>query len=350
MSARPPGGGGGGPLARLGIGRGLFGGALTFVQVMRELDLGEIERQLGASVRVLVTGPDSALAQRLAEVLFGSEGLRSWSVALASLEDAAARESGDQPDLVLLALPDDADAIDAVRQLRTRQRGTPPATVAVVLGAGGGRQDDGPPHFRRVEGSLEEPAVLTQAIAAAVLELLPDLALALGRRFPSFRAAVSERLIRDSSRANGQFALVSSLPANLPIVGGVVGDMADMIVLTKNQGVLVYKLAGLHGRDLEQRAALAMEIAPVIGGAFFWRSVARSLLGLLRGVGGGLPKAAVAYAGTYAVGQMARYYYATGRKPPPEVVGRFQAEGARLATEALKRLRDWRNKKGEEQP
>ena len=325
-------------------GRGIFGNALSFVGIMRELDLGEIQRQLATSVRVLVTGTDPALAQQLAESVFGSGGMRSWSVALAGLDEAASGAE-DQPDLVLLAVQRGEDPLTSVERARARARATPVPIVAVVLGPTADTVEqpaDAPPRFELVAGSLDDPTGLARAVASAALDLVPDLALALGRRFPSLRPTVAERLIGETSRANGQFALVSSLPANLPLIGGFIGGAADMVVLTKNQGLLVYKLAGLHGRNLEDHVALAAEIAPVVGGAFFWRSVARTLIGLLPGIVGGLPKAAVAYAGTYAVGQMARYYYSTGRRPPPELIDRFQAEGARLAAEALKRLKEWR--------
>lgn len=317
---------------------------MTFLQVMRELDLAAIQRQFAAPIRVLVTGPDPGLNRQLAETLFGSDGPRSWSVALASLDESEASPPGEQPNLVLLAVPGPSDALPAVQRLRARARGVPAPVVAVVRGPAI-RSDiaplaDPPPAYRLVASRDDNPAALARTVATAALDLAPDLALPLGRRVLSLRPTVAERLIREASRANGQFALVSSLPANLPFIGGLVGDMADMVVLTKNQALLVYKLAGLHGRDLEQRTALALEIAPVVGGAFFWRSLARALLGLLPGVVGGLPKAVVAYAGTYAVGQIARSYYATGHPPSPELIARFQADGARLASGTLARLRD----------
>jgi hypothetical protein len=43
-----------------------------------------------------------------------------------------------------------------------------------------------------------------------------------------------------------------------------------------------------------------------------------------------LPKAAIAYAGTYLVGQSARYYYERGDRPPPEVLRSFQADAKSL--------------------
>src|SRR5947209_16131746 len=162
--------------------------------------------------------------------------------------------------------------------------------------------------------------------------------LSAGRRHPLLREPVAEHLIRDTSRVNAQFAAISSLPANLPLVGGLVGDMADVLVLTKNQVLLLFKLAGLYGRDLSLGRQLIVEILPVVGTAFFWRSTARALVGLLPSLLGLLPKTLVAYSGTYVVGQMARYYYRYGDRPPPELVKELRAEGTRLARETLARF------------
>jgi uncharacterized protein (DUF697 family) len=110
-------------------------------------------------------------------------------------------------------------------------------------------------------------------------------------------------------------------------------------VLTKNQVLLLFKLAGLYGRDLELGRQLLVEIMPVVGGAFVWRSTARALVGLLPGLLGLLPKTIVAYTGTYVVGQTARYYYRFGRKPPPEFLRELRAEATRQARETMARLR-----------
>jgi uncharacterized protein (DUF697 family) len=114
--------------------------------------------------------------------------------------------------------------------------------------------------------------------------------------------------------------------------------MADVLVLTKNQVLLIFKLAGLYGRDLRFGRELLLEIVPVVGGAFLWRTTARALVGLLPGIIGILPKTLVAYVGTYVVGEIARYYFRFGRKPPPEVVRELSAQGLRIAREALSRL------------
>ena len=48
---------------------GLVGGALSFVQIMRELSLDEIQRQLAYQPRLVVTAADFSLALRLADLI-----------------------------------------------------------------------------------------------------------------------------------------------------------------------------------------------------------------------------------------------------------------------------------------
>jgi uncharacterized protein (DUF697 family) len=172
-----------------------------------------------------------------------------------------------------------------------------------------------------------------------LVQAAPEVMLSAGRRHPLLREPVADHLIRDTSRVNAQFAAISSLPANLPLIGGLVGDMADVLVLTKNQVLLLFKLAGLYGRDLQLGRQLLVEILPVVGGAFFWRTTARALVGLLPSLLGLLPKTLVAYSGTYVVGQMARYYFRSGDRPTPELVRELRAEGLRLARETLARFK-----------
>jgi hypothetical protein len=77
----------------------------------------------------------------------------------------------------------------------------------------------------------------------------------------------------------------------------------------------------------------------VVGSAFLWRTAARSLVGLLPPILGLVPKTIVAWSGTFVVGEMARYYFRHGRKPPPELVRELRLEGTRLAKETMARLR-----------
>jgi uncharacterized protein (DUF697 family) len=143
------------------------------------------------------------------------------------------------------------------------------------------------------------------------------------------RPIIAEQLIREISRVNAQVALISALPSLVPILGWVIGGVADILVLTKNQAMLVFKLAAIFGRNLDDRIGILKEILPVIGGAFVWRSAARLAIGLAPAPIAALPKAAIAYVGTYVVGQTARYYYEQGHRPPPEVIASFRTEALR---------------------
>jgi uncharacterized protein (DUF697 family) len=320
-------------------GRGLAGNALAFVQIMREIDPAAAERELRRPLRLLVSGTDAAPTQQLASRLFGPSD--EWSPTVDLVPPAALGRYGPSPDAVLLVVGSSYPAATILADYRQRRPECRAPVVAVLQDqteAGLSPVSDGEPRVVLVSTLEAEPDSVSAQAIGALLEAAPGLTLVLGYRFPAFRGAVAERLIRESSLANAQFALFSSLPASIPLVGGFAGDMADLVLLTKNQGLLVYKLAGLHGRDLQKRVKLLVEIAPVVGGAFFWRSVARSLLGLLPTIVGGIPKAAIAYVGTYLVGQMARYYYSTGERPAPELVKRFQEDGARLARELAARL------------
>jgi uncharacterized protein (DUF697 family) len=84
-----------------------------------------------------------------------------------------------------------------------------------------------------------------------------------------------------------------------------------MIVLTKNQAYLVYKLGLAFGFSTRWQDYIA-EFGGVLGGSFMWRQLARTLIGLIP-VYGILPKVAVSYSGTYVVGNVVLQWYLTGR-------------------------------------
>jgi uncharacterized protein (DUF697 family) len=180
-----------------------------------------------------------------------------------------------------------------------------------------------------------DPSHLNRELIPKMAQALDTRALAMARMLPGTREAVAQSLIFDASKANAQFAVLSSLPANIPLVGTLATLGADTLVLTKNQALLVFKLAAIHGRALDSKMQLAAEIAPVVGAAFLWRNTARALIGLLPGLVSALPKAAVAFAGTYVVGQSAHYYYRWGRRPRRETLERFSRDAARLVRDGV---------------
>jgi hypothetical protein len=142
-----------------------------------------------------------------------------------------------------------------------------------------------------------------------------DLALALARYFPPFRRAVTENTIHEISQQNSLFALLTALPDAIPSLfelGWAAGEFAsDTVVLTVNQVRMAFLIAAASDYSvgyLEQKA----QIASIIAGAFGWRGLARELAGKIPFGGGLIPKAAIAYAGTYVVGLSLERYYRIG--------------------------------------
>lgn len=156
-----------------------------------------------------------------------------------------------------------------------------------------------------------------------------DLELPLGRTFPALRRIAALQVVHGTSRANAQFALASNIPALVPVVGGLLAAGADMLVLTKNQLMMLFKLAAVHGQDVDNRMRIYREMLPVVGAGLFWRTVARSLAGMMPFAAGAVPKVVIAFAGTYAVGMAAHVYYAEGTKVTAERMREFYRQALR---------------------
>ena len=158
-------------------------------------------------------------------------------------------------------------------------------------------------------GSANDPDSLASEFIPRVLNVLPDKHLALARRYPLFRLAVARKLINDTSVANASYAFSTGLAEVVPALD-IPFNIADVIVLTKNQALMVYKLGLALGLSTRWQDHV-VELGGVIGAGFLWRQIARQLVGLIP-VWGIVPKVAVAYAGTYAVGEAVVRWYQTG--------------------------------------
>ncbi|MDD5468714.1 MAG: zinc-ribbon domain-containing protein [Anaerolineales bacterium] len=163
---------------------------------------------------------------------------------------------------------------------------------------------------RLLAGPLGDSEFLGREFVPAALELLPDLHLTLGRHFPLFRQAICRRLINDACFTNAAYAFSTGMAAIVPVLD-IPLNVADMVVLSKNQAFLVYKLGLALGLSTRWQNYVT-EFGGVLGGGFFWRQVARQLVGLIP-AWGIAPKVAVAYAGTYVVGNVVYQWYLTGK-------------------------------------
>lgn len=133
-----------------------------------------------------------------------------------------------------------------------------------------------------------------------------DLVLALARHFPGFRQPVIDRTILTVARENAFFAIAAALPDVVPTLvelPWVFGEFAsDTIFLTANQLRMAFLIAAACGDDVgfaQQKGS----IATIVAAAFGWRALARELVGKIPFGGGLLPKGAIAFAATYAIGK-----------------------------------------------
>ncbi|MHB8620372.1 MAG: hypothetical protein ACYDAG_12510, partial [Chloroflexota bacterium] len=149
------------------------------------------------------------------------------------------------------------------------------------------------------------------------------------------RQPVAEAEIQRFARVNAEVAVVSAVP-QASIILGPASAIADTFVLTKNQAVLILRLAAMFGLPVNRKRLV--EILPVVGAAFGWRSVARELVGMLPAGIGVVPKAVVAYTGTVVVGRSALWYYQTGVKIPETQLRQIYAESAGRARDLVKEL------------
>jgi hypothetical protein len=145
-----------------------------------------------------------------------------------------------------------------------------------------------------------------------ILERRPELNLALARHFSPFRDAVVKQLIKTVAQENALFSLATAVPSIVPFISlpWAIGEFAsDTAFLTMNQIRLAFQIAAASDRMVGYREQRG-EIASIIASGFGWRSLARELVGHIPFGGGLIPKAGVAYAGTYVVGlSLDRYYH-----------------------------------------
>lgn len=148
-----------------------------------------------------------------------------------------------------------------------------------------------------------------------ILRTREDLMLPLSRHFYPFRKQAVHRIIRGVAKENALFCLVTALPDVVPGLGAIpwaFGEFgSDAAFLTMNQMRMAFSLAAASDRPVGYREQ-RHEIASLVAGAFGWRALARELMGKVPFGGGLIPKAAIAYAGTFAVGVSIERLYRLG--------------------------------------
>jgi uncharacterized protein (DUF697 family) len=187
---------------------------------------------------------------------------------------------------------------------------------------------------RIVVAALDAEAV--EKLAPALVDAAgEDVPLALAAQLPVLRSAVFSRTIERTSRANASFALTTGLAETVPILTAPL-NLGDIVILTKNQLMMCYRIALAAGRDGEPRALMG-EILGVLGGGVLFRTAARELVGLIPIVGI-VPKVAIAYAGTQAIGRAMVAWTTEGRQITADAVARYSREGLEKGRALAQRL------------
>ena len=162
-------------------------------------------------------------------------------------------------------------------------------------------------------------------IASELASQIPDdRRLAFAHQLPPFRRPVFDLTIEQTARANATYSFTTGLAESVPVLT-VPLNLGDMVILTKNQLLMSYRLVLASGRDGEPRKLLT-EILGVLGGGMLFRQLARQLVGFIP-VAGLIPKVAIAYGGTWAIGKAVALWASEGRAVTVDTVRTLSTEG-----------------------
>lgn len=285
-------------------------------KVVRELSFDTLRDEAQLPPRLLLVGSEQPLLDTVREQLAGVSGANFIDTSLVT------------------ELPNYLDTYDGIILVNLNQAERNSTAIRQLLNGvetGGRTLTFQLPPAVGPSGDAVVSAELVDDLRGRIVTRLAHRQLALGRYLPGFRKQAAAAIIGQTSRANAEFALLSNLPALIPVVGNLMAVGADFLVLTKNQLMLIYKLAALHGRDLDQPWRIYAEMLPVVGVGILWRTVARELITLIPFAAGTIPKVLIAYAGTAVAGQAANFYYVQGERPSSEQFKEFYARAAELA-------------------
>ena len=290
-----------------------FGGMWKTV---REVDVNAIRHEAERGLAIACVGQPAALAwtDRLLREGPNRYPASSDPLAIVPLADVGSRlDLFGGVNLLILALDAASPLDNAERAGLELVAATPrPRQVVLLYGATASPPTPWSTYLDRGAAILVDPEDpdAAAAVGGAVLDALPaEVRLAAARRLPGLRPRFAARLTGEVSASNAAVALASGVPSLVPLLG-IPLAAADTIILTKNQALMVYRLALAGGAPPEFQKRM-LEITPVIGGAVMWRQIAGALVGLVPGYGI-VPKTAVAYGGTYVVGLAAARWYETG--------------------------------------
>jgi uncharacterized protein (DUF697 family) len=343
----------------------------TLWGILRETDLEAIRRGAESRFQILVASDDATDAEQLARLI--GEGAGTTPPDITPPPAAAGSVSGETHPWLLtidasMAAPvinresfnlavlvsrksELSSSLASIRDDQTA-RGVP--IVVVVVGAAGKaaaivRRGE----TQRVVTSLDlaSPdlnAGAFEALGNALLTAVPpELRLGLGRQFPGLRTLLFTALIDETARANASYSFTTGIAEVIPVLN-IAMNIGDVVILTKNQLIMSYKIALVAGKSGTPRHLMG-EIFGVLGGGLLFRQIARQLIGLIPVVGI-VPKVAVAYGGTWAIGRAVVMWATVGQALTTDSVRAFYDEGLKRGRQAARALVSRRAKSKERKP
>ena len=274
-----------------------------FATILRELSFSEIRHEAMIPPRILLVSPSGDDGERWRSLIFGEDSFPFVEVSTPSETDV-------DPLAFDAIVSIDSLPIDLSRAWADTFRRAHEEMRLIEVQPDQSVTSDGLDRLRRV-----------------VCDLCRERSVAFGRYLETMREAATAEIVADTSRVNAQFAALSNIPAIIPVIGNMFAAGADFLVLTKNQLMMMYRLAAIYDRDLDDRWQIYTELTPIVGAGFLWRTTARQASAMLPFALGAVPKVAIAYAGTYSIGQAARLYYEHGCVLNASELARIYEEG-----------------------
>lgn len=311
----------------------------TIWRVIRDVDLEGIRASALAPFELWVAADDSGDAEDLRRLLGPSGEPHPWMVAIGpgSVPPAAGRSVAAAL-LVSRGLALSDDLLSARDALRAAQI---PVITVVVGHTGPAAAARGAGEEARVAVTALDEGAIAPVASALLAAVGGEGRLAIARQLPAVRPVLFETLIHDTAWANASFALTTGLAESVPVLTAPL-NVGDMIVLTKNQLMLGYRIVLASGKSGEPRKLIG-EIIGVLGGGLLFRQIARQLVGLIPVVGI-VPKVAVAYSGTWAIGRALAAWANEGRAITRDVVRAYSAEAMGRGRAIAERLLESRRR------
>jgi len=284
-------------------------------RIVKDVDLEGIRRRSNERFELWTIANDGADTREIASLLAPGPEHHPW---LLRLTPDQVQTPVEAPPLAAVIVTRTPELDTALANVRNALRGKAVPVIVVRVG------DTGPvasapragEDARVAVTGLDETA--RAPVAATIVSVFSDdRRLALARHFPGLRTQVFQSLIQETAQANAKFAFTTGLAETVPILSAPLA-LGDILVLTKNQVVLGYRIMLAAGRDGEPRRMVG-EVLGILGGGLLFRQIARELVGLIPVAG--LPlKIAVAYSGTWAIGRAMAMWAADGRAVTTDAV------------------------------